>query len=86
MRHKIYHKIWFYAESVIPVALPALEFDKKIRFVADKSVTVTVVNNKLYGQKGSFKPSPDGDYIRFYTSQGRSLVMFVKDGEVKWSK
>lgn len=86
LRHKLFHKVWFYAENVIPVQLPALEFGDKISFVSDQSVTVTAVNNKLYGQSGKFKPSKDGDYLRFYTSQGRSLVVFIKDGEVKWTK
>lgn len=86
LRHKLYHKVWFYDENVIPVQIPALKFGDKISFVSDKSVTVTVVNNKIYGQKGKFKPSQDGDFLRFYTSQGRSLVVFVKDGEIKWSK
>jgi hypothetical protein len=85
-RYKKYYKIWFYAENTIPVQIPALEFGSKVKFISDKSVTLSVVNNKMYGQNGSFKPTATGDFLRFYTTQGRSLVMFLKDGEIVWIK
>lgn len=85
-RYKKYFKIWFYAENVIPVQIPALEIGSKVKFISDKSVTLSVVNNKMYGHHGSFKPTATGDFLRFYTTQGRSLVLFLKDGEIVWSK
>jgi hypothetical protein len=84
--YKKYYRLWFYAENVIPVQVPALEFGSRIKFISDKSVTLSVVNTKMYGQHGSFKPTATGDFLRFYTTQGRSLVVFLKDGEIVWSK
>jgi hypothetical protein len=48
---------------------------------------ITSVNGKLKkGRLGSYYPKEEGDYLRFFTSQGRSLVMFIKEGKTVWIK
>lgn len=85
---KTYTKVWRYSDKVIQLARPSLEKkSKKICFTGDASTFASKVNNKLSSKnKACFSPSGEGDYVRFYTSQGRSLITFIKDGEIKWAK
>lgn len=85
---KVYTKIWRFADKLQPLARPALSVtSKKVCFTGDISTLATSINGEVISKgKGCFKPSADGDYVRFYTSQGRSLITFIKDGEIVWVK
>lgn len=85
---KQYRKVTLFREDTIRLAEPALELSGScLKFTGDPSVSLTLAGSKLVNSsKGKFKPSPAGDLMRFYTVQGRSLVAFVKDGKVVWTK
>lgn len=85
---KIYTKIWRYSDKVMLLASPALTVkSKQVCFVGDSSTFATSINGDVISKgKGCFKPSANGDYVRFYTSQGRTLITFIKDGEIVWVK
>ena len=87
-RYKLYHKIWLYSDKILDMNLPALSVSKgTIKYQGDEYAMVTLVNTTYRkGPNGKFKASPDGDTLRFYSSQGRSLIVFVKDGGIQWVK
>jgi hypothetical protein len=85
-QHKIYRRVWTYSDSVRLLPDPALApQEKKTYFTVDDSVLAVSVDGYITGRK-YFINKPSGNFIRFYTSQGRSLVVFVKDGGIVWAK
>ena len=85
---KIYHKTWIYNDGNIKMAEPSVTFDgSKVSFVGDQYASLTIVGSKaVNAHSGSYNPNAIGDYLRFYTVQGRSIVVFVKDGKITWIK
>lgn len=85
--YKMYKKVSYYTDSVINLDLPRLALKgNSIEFVGDDSVMMTSIDGKLVrGSSGSFKPQAAGNTLRFYTSQGRTLVVFIQGGKIVWS-
>jgi hypothetical protein len=86
--HKIYRKVWQYSDKVINMKIPSISLSgSKVWYNGDEFSIGHSVNGRFYkGASGSFKPSKNGDTLRFFTSQGRTLVVFVKEGKVVWAK
>lgn len=81
---KTYRRIWFYKKGAILLPAPAIEEDK---FTADSTVSLSIADGVgVTKNSGSFKPKAEGNMLRFYTVQGRSLVVKVKGGKVEWTQ
>jgi hypothetical protein len=87
-KQKRYFKINLFGNATEFVSVPDLKFSaKEIEFTGDQYVSLTMIDGKaILDRKGKFEISPSGNYLRFYTVNGRSLVVFIKDGEVVWTK
>jgi hypothetical protein len=85
-RHKIYRKVSLFSEETIRLSEPVLTIDgDKIKFKGDRAVSLSIVGEKVHNSaSGKFEPGSSGNVLRFYTVQGRSLVVFVRDGLIKW--
>lgn len=86
--HKLYKKVWRYDDTATAVKSPALtDKGKKLCYQGDAQSLASSVNGKIsIGPNGCFTPNQAGDYVRFYTSQGRSLITFIKNKEIVWIK
>lgn len=83
-KYKIYRRVWLYKKSAILLPAPAFSGNE---FQADASVSLSIVDGKhILKNKGSFKPAAEGNMFRFYTTQGRSLVLKLKGGKVEWTQ
>ena len=85
-RHKVYQKVWMFSDKVRNLPVPELKISgKRVYFTIDDSILAVSVDGFITSRK-YFEPSKNGNYLRFYTSQGRSLVMFIYEGRVVWAK
>lgn len=85
-RYKVYRKVWSYSDQVRLLPLPELRVQKKrVYFTLDPSVLAVSVDGYITSRK-YFDIKDQGNYLRLYTSQGRSLVMFIKNGVIVWAK
>lgn len=84
--YKLYRKVWRYGDGARAVKEPMLLLDKKkLCYTGDQEAMASSVNGVIsFKVDGCFKPRADGDWLRFYTSQGRSLIMFIKQGAIEW--
>lgn len=83
-RYKIYRRIWLYKKGTILLPTPAFDANS---YQADSSVSLTIIDGEVVRKSsGSYKPKPEGNVFRFYTAQGRSLVVMVKGGKVVWTQ
>jgi hypothetical protein len=86
--HKVYQKVNYFADRALPLQTPSIEVrGKRVFYKGDPSTMFSSVNgNFIKGANGKFIPLSGGDTLRFFTSQGRTLVVFVKDGRILWTK
>ena len=88
--YKIYRKVWIFKEETIKVDQPSLQIKpngSKIKFKGDQYVSLSTTDtNRFSSNQGDFVPSIDGNTLRFFTIQGRSLVLFFKDDKIIWVK
>ena len=86
--YKTYKKAWKYSDEARDLEVPSIDArKKKVCFSGDSESMVVSINGKLQTKiKDCFKPKSSGDFLRFYTSKGRTIIVFVKGGEIVWSK
>lgn len=82
--YKIYYKINRIGLNTQKLNAPSITLhDEKYVFNGDRAATLSLVNNKLlWGVSGEF--ADESVILRFFTINGRSLVVGVNRGKVTW--
>lgn len=81
---KIYRKVWLYKRATILLPQPVIEGSS---ITGDQYVSLTVVDGvSTLSNVATYEAKADGNMLRFYTTQGRSLVVKVKDGKIEWTQ
>jgi hypothetical protein len=85
---KRYFKVNIFRKDTVLLSTPEIKTNGNfIEFTGDEYASVTIVDGKpIIDHKGRFEKSTDGNYLRFYTVNGRSLIVFIKNGEIAWIK
>jgi len=88
--YKVYRKVWLFKEEALRLDAPSLTLNPKtgkIRFVGDNRSSLSTTDTNIFnGNSGDFIPAPDGNWLRFYTVKGRTLVVLVKNGSIVWQR
>lgn len=87
-KYKAFYDLSVYKQETILLASPSIQKGSfgKFSVVGDDSVAISDVDGVVkVGGKFNYKPKPEGNWIKFYTSQGRSLVVYVnQNGAIEW--
>ncbi len=84
MGYKLYDKVWLIMRENVEMSEPTIAGRT---FVGDRYTAATIVDGVIVrGGAGTYTPNVLGNYLRFYTVKGRSMVVFVQDGRIKWQK
>lgn len=84
---KIYRKVWFFREDAVKLGEPVI--DSKGNFQGDESVSLTLIDEDGKDSRGvnlAKGKAPTNGTLRFYTVQGRTLVVRIEGGKSKWTK
>jgi hypothetical protein len=87
-KQKKYMKINLFSRETQFVSDPDVKKEgSSVSFSGDEYVSLTLTDDSfIEGSAGKFTSNIEGNYLRFYTVNGRSLVAFIRDGEVVWTK
>ena len=85
---KRYFKVSLFKRSAEFLSTPEIKkTGKQIEFMGDEYASITMIDGKVVvDHHGKFTPDVAGNYLRFYTANGRSIVAFVQNGEIVWTK
>lgn len=84
-KFKNFYDLHIFKSTTILMSEPTLTTDGK--FTGDSLSAINISNSKVtVGNKGKFDETAEEQIIRFYTSQGRSLVVALSKGVILWVK
>lgn len=84
-KFKNFFDLHIFKSTAILMSEPVVSTDGK--FIGDALSAINISNSKVsVGNKGSYDETSDQYFIRFYTSQGRSLVVALSKGVILWVK
>jgi hypothetical protein len=86
-KYKFYNKVWLYDSRVVAMSEPLVTTkNSKITVQGDKASLYSICNDE-YVKGDTCKLKKNGvNYVRFYTSAGRTMVVKLNNGVVEWIK
>ena len=87
-KFKKYHKVSIFREETLKLDSPSIVLDGDTAdFRGDPAVSLVIAGDKIINDTaGDWHPNKNGDYLRFYTIKGRTLVVFIRNGVIEWTK